>query len=148
MEAQQKGCNRLCTATFQLIILSLIAAKLEQSYPAGNDNSVGFSALWIIFPLLLVAGCMLLSWSCLIYGAGHQGLDNLVDKMAGKEEKDEEEENSASKETPIIVTPLAAAVTTTECNSKTPAPSFPNSIPDSEPKQSKADVSCYDDDID
>ena len=32
MEAQQKGCNRLCTATFQLIILSLIAAKLEQSY--------------------------------------------------------------------------------------------------------------------
>jgi len=154
MEEQQKGCSSVCTAVSQLTVMCLIAGKLEQDYPA--DDNWGFNAIWIIFPLLLVAGCLLCCWACLIYGAGQQGLDNLVDRMAGKEKDDERERNqeeeedgidaSRSAEPPIIVTPptpgmLKSTVTAT-------VPTISAISDNSKPEQEQSDFPAYDDDID
>jgi len=97
---------------------------------------------------------MLVSWSCLIYGAGRQGLDSFVDKMAGKEERndegrkreDEELGNKAFKETPITLAPSPPVATGTITT--TSMPTFSNIDSNPQPNQSKADILCYDDDID
>lgn len=158
MEEQQKGCSSVCNAVFQLTIMCLIAGKLEQEYPANGDW--GFSAIWIIFPFLLIAGCLLCCWACLIYGAGQQGLDNIVDRMAGKE-KDEDDEgernqggdeeegrgHSGSVEPPFIVTPPPP-----HGMSKSPAtetnPTVSVTGNNSKPQQERSDSAGYDDDID
>mmetsp|Transcript_32662 Transcript_32662/g.49226 ORF Transcript_32662/g.49226 Transcript_32662/m.49226 type:complete len:668 (+) Transcript_32662:41-2044(+) len=140
MEEQQKGCSSVCTALFQLTIMCLIVGKLEVDYPA--DDSWGFNAIWIIFPFLLIAGCLLCCWACLIYGAGQQGLDNLVDRMAGKEEdeNDENHEDAESVEPPIVLTPSPPGVVTSAA--------VTSNNGDSKPQQVQSDVAGYDDDID
>ena len=90
-EAQAKAASNMCPLLFQLMIMCLIVGKLDQDVP--NDGDVGYNALWIIFPIFLVAGCTLCCWACLIYGAGLEGLDHLVERAAGNttgESSDEE----------------------------------------------------------
>jgi DnaJ domain len=52
-----------------LVMLILIIAKLEQSYPADNndnDDDGSFNAMWILFPLFLLSGCIVLLLTCCI----------------------------------------------------------------------------------
>jgi curved DNA-binding protein len=90
-EAQAKAASNMCPLLFQLVMMCLVVGKLDQDVP--DDGEIGYNALWIIFPIFLVAGCTLCCWACLIYGAGLEGLDHLVERAAGTttgESSDEE----------------------------------------------------------
>jgi len=65
MEAQAKAMGNGCYAIFKLIIMVLLVLKLEQDYE--NDDDVGFNAVWIIFPTLVVGGIILCCCACLIF---------------------------------------------------------------------------------
>jgi DnaJ domain/Transmembrane Fragile-X-F protein len=80
-EAQAKAGSNICTAIFQLMLLCLIVGKLDQDVP--KDDAVGYNALWILFPCFIFAGIGLCCCACLIYGAGIEGLDTLMEKTAG-----------------------------------------------------------------
>lgn len=80
-EAQARAASNMCPLLFQLVIMCLIVGKLDQDVP--DDGDIGYNTLWIIFPIFLVAGCTLCCWACLIYGAGLEGLDHLVERAAG-----------------------------------------------------------------
>jgi hypothetical protein len=97
VEAQQKALSTCCTVSFQLVLACLIVGKLQQS-----QNGMGYNAFWILFPLFLVAGCILCCCAMLIYGAGQEGLDHIVERATGKEEDDaeqgDEEQGKASQD--------------------------------------------------
>jgi hypothetical protein len=56
------GCCSIC---FEMIVLCLLVAKLEYDYNAyvldGDQNDTGgFNAIWVLFPILFLSGCVLL----------------------------------------------------------------------------------------
>lgn len=120
--AQAKASSSLCALLFQLTILCLIVGKLEHDVPPGD--SVGYNALWILFPILLIAGCTLCCWACLIYGAGKEGLDNLVDRATAGDKKDGDEEAPATSEEPIAM-PAPPVEEPSEKKAETPAAETP-----------------------
>ena len=69
-EAQRKASGICCTTLFQMLMVCLLVGKLEHDYPRPADGSVGYSAFWIIFPLLLLSGLTLCVCSCLIFVTG------------------------------------------------------------------------------
>jgi DnaJ domain len=118
MEKRVKAGQDNCITTFQIVMLCLLVAKLQQAYEAidereenGDDAdvNVGFNALWLIFPLFLVVGFMISCCACLIYNArdpeelmGHNKEGETDDHG------DEEANNNTSNpqfETPMILTP-------------------------------------------
>ena len=67
MEQQVKSLSGCCSLCFQLILLCLIVAKLEADYSDvgetfedEEDNDYGYNAFWVLFPIFLVAGILLL----------------------------------------------------------------------------------------
>lgn len=88
VEAQAKAGSNMCGLLFQLMMMCLIVGKLQGAVPNHNDN-VGYNAFWVLFPILLVAGCTLCCWACLIYSAGLESLDNLVERAAGSTQDEE-----------------------------------------------------------
>lgn len=70
MAAQSKASWICCTTLFQMLMVCLVVGKLEHDYPRPADGSVGYSAFWIIFPLLLLSGIILCCCSCMIFFTG------------------------------------------------------------------------------
>jgi len=119
MEERVKASQNNCIAIGCLIMICLLVAKLEQAYDAeedreqnGDDADVdfGFNTLWLIFPLFLLAGCMVSCCACLIYNAPDP--DELMEKHEGEHDGDEESgEGSANQggdgdaDTPIVFAP-------------------------------------------
>lgn len=84
-----------CCMDFLLIIaLSLFLVKLDGSESDGSR--VQFSAFWVIFPLLLVSGLVLLIFACCIYASSHA---DQVDSMIHKRDSNN---HASDKENPDI----------------------------------------------
>ena len=70
-ERATRGMN-CCSSCCILIVLCLIIAKLEQSYSTDaadnneSDNEESFNTMWILFPLFLLSGCIILMFTCCI----------------------------------------------------------------------------------
>jgi hypothetical protein len=61
-----KAKGAFCYILFQAMMLSLIVGKLEQAYSKPDG---GFNAIWVLFPVFIVTGCILCCCTCLIYCA-------------------------------------------------------------------------------
>jgi DnaJ domain len=65
------GCCNIC---FQMAMLCLLVAKLENDYNAyvldmnniQNGDTDGFNAVWVLFPVLLISGFVLIFCTCCI----------------------------------------------------------------------------------
>mmetsp|Transcript_25069 Transcript_25069/g.52737 ORF Transcript_25069/g.52737 Transcript_25069/m.52737 type:complete len:723 (-) Transcript_25069:627-2795(-) len=79
-EAQSKAIASFCNIIFQAIIASLFVAKLNEVYAERQDEIMdgtnSYSAFWILFPLLLVAGCTISCCACAIFCAAD--IDNVI----------------------------------------------------------------------
>ena len=102
MKEQAKIISNCCSYSFQMMLLCLVVAKLEQAYRNDDPDDVGFDVYWIIFPFLLFFGLICLCCACLIYGASPGSASDFEEN--GPEEGDEE--NPASPdESPIAMPP-------------------------------------------
>jgi hypothetical protein len=71
LEKQAKAHSTCCLVSFQLIMVCLVVGKLDEDYEA--DGDISYNSFWILFPIFLIVGLLLLCCSCLIYGAGSEG---------------------------------------------------------------------------
>lgn len=77
LEKQTKAQSTCCLVSFQLIIVCLVAGKLDQDYE--TDGDIGYNAFWILFPIFFIAGLVFICCSCLIYGAGVESVHEIVE---------------------------------------------------------------------
>jgi DnaJ domain len=87
------GCCNIC---FQMTILCLLVAKLEHDYNAfvvdenvGTIPSDGFNAMWVLFPVFLMSGCVLLFCTCCICVQDKEEFDPPVQSSASNVKTDE-----------------------------------------------------------
>lgn len=120
MEVQARSQINVCVGLLKLTILGLVVGKLEDDYP--TDGDLGYNAMWILFPIFVLSGCFVCCCACFVYGAGQEGLDNLVDRVATKDEE-EEQQQQHDEETPAA--PAAANDGTNQPTSTTENPTEP-----------------------
>lgn len=130
MKAQAKAQGLCCTTLFQILMGCLIVGKLEQDYPRPADGSVGYSAYWIIFPILLFAGIILCCCTIMIFASAdpdalHQDGGSGV---SGDESQREQEESHNSGGTPGIVVPPPPTLADIEADVEAPAPAPPEPV--------------------
>lgn len=78
-ENQGKAMCSCCIDFLLIIGLSLFLVKLDGSENEGSQGQ--FSSFWVIFPLLFVAGLVLLVFACCIYASSHADqVDNMIHK--------------------------------------------------------------------
>jgi hypothetical protein len=82
-ENQGKAMCSCCINILLIVALSLFLVKLDGSESEGSQGQ--FSAFWVIFPLLLVAGIVLLMFACCIYASSHA---DQVESMINKRDSD------------------------------------------------------------
>mmetsp|Transcript_29195 Transcript_29195/g.53852 ORF Transcript_29195/g.53852 Transcript_29195/m.53852 type:complete len:705 (-) Transcript_29195:178-2292(-) len=112
-EAQSKAIGSFCNIIFQTIIAALFAVKLNQVYEEQDeqemDGTSSFSSFWLLFPFLLISGCIICFFACAIFGA--DSIDTAMssddasengDNDGGDEEAANTDNNGAS---PVITTP-------------------------------------------
>lgn len=117
-EAQSKAIGSFCNIIFQTIIAALFVVKLNQVYEEQDDQKIdgtsSFSTFWILFPFLLISGCIICCFACAIFGAAN--LDTAMssddssengDNNGGDEEAADTVDSGAS---PVILTPPAQGV--------------------------------------
>ena len=97
MEKQAKAQTTCCLVCFQVGMVCLIVGKLDEDFD-NEEMDASYSAFWVLFPVFFIAGVLLCCCSCLIYGAGAEGLDELVErtKSTDGEEGTPQGEDSAS----------------------------------------------------
>ena len=88
IQRRSQALGRCCNNLFIIIFLSMFLVKLN----AGEDefdNRGDFSAFWMIFPLLLVAGLVLCCCGCCIYsGVNQEQVDNIMRKSGVRPKQD------------------------------------------------------------
>ncbi|KAL7535814.1 hypothetical protein ACHAWF_005282 [Thalassiosira exigua] len=117
-EAQSKAVGSFCNIIFQSLIAALFVAKLNQVYEEREDENIfsrgtsSFSSFWILFPFLLVSGCIIGCFACAIFGAANidqamssddDGADGGGDE--GGEAAPETADDAAGDASPVILTP-------------------------------------------
>mmetsp|Transcript_21489 Transcript_21489/g.46681 ORF Transcript_21489/g.46681 Transcript_21489/m.46681 type:complete len:717 (+) Transcript_21489:90-2240(+) len=112
-EAQSKAISSFCNIIFQTIIAALFVAKLNQVYEERDDQQMdgtsSFSTFWILFPFLLISGCIISCFACAIFGAAN------IDTAMSSEDANENGDNDGGDEetaavnnneaAPVILTP-------------------------------------------
>ena len=102
-EAQSKAIASFCNIIFQIVFAGLFVGKLNQVYderdePDNTGGTSSFSTFWIIFPILLFAGCTVCCCFCAIFCAAE------VDTHMNAEETEEgEEQSEIKKEDEVII---------------------------------------------
>lgn len=118
-EAQSKAIGSFCNIIFQAIIAAVFVAKLNQVYeeqdmiPPMDSGTSSFSTFWILFPFLLISGCIICCFACAIFGASN--LDTVLNDDENGDEAGEDRDNDAgggeetaednSAASPAILTP-------------------------------------------
>lgn len=114
-EAQAKAIGSFCNIIFQAMIAALFVAKLNKVYEEREDENFegtsSYSTFWILFPFLLISGCIISCFACAIFGA--DGLDSALNTEDGGEAPDVGEAGEAAaaattddnEASPVILTP-------------------------------------------
>jgi len=109
-EAQSKAVGSFCNIIFQIIVAALFVGKLNQVYEAREepemDGTGSFSAFWILFPVLAIAGCIVCCFACAIFGA--DSIDSAMssdDASDAAGDKGAEEGGRAGDTPPVAPTP-------------------------------------------
>ncbi len=97
LEKQAKAHSTCCFVSFQLIMVCLVVGKLDEDDEA--DGDISYNSFWILFPIFLIVGLLLLCCSCLIYGAGSEGVH------AGGSVPNNDESGKEENESPTIFVP-------------------------------------------
>ncbi|KAL9185317.1 hypothetical protein ACHAXT_003094 [Thalassiosira profunda] len=120
-EAQSKAIGSFCNIIFQTLIAALFVAKLNQVYEEEEqgitDGTSSYSTFWILFPFLLIAGCIVSCFACAIFGAS--GIDNVLATEDGDESGDGEGEGETA----------AAAAAAADTNAASPVVMPPPPLP-------------------
>ena len=103
MEKQAKAHSTCCWVSFQLIMLCLVIGKIDNDYEA--DGDISYNTFWILFPIFLIAGLILLCCSCIIYGAGAEGLAGAVGSPEPKNESGDTSGNGETEPPTVFVPP-------------------------------------------
>ena len=126
MEAQAKAQWLCCTTIFQIIMTCLLVGKLEHDYPRPADGSVGYSAFWILFPVLLLACLILCCCSVLICATGDPNAMGENRPADGDEEFGEQDAQETGGAPEIFMAPPsttpAPAPITPDIEAPAPAP--------------------------
>eukprot|EP00584_Thalassiosira_punctigera_P019363 CAMPEP_0172554260 /NCGR_PEP_ID=MMETSP1067-20121228/53828_1 /TAXON_ID=265564 ORGANISM="Thalassiosira punctigera, Strain Tpunct2005C2" /NCGR_SAMPLE_ID=MMETSP1067 /ASSEMBLY_ACC=CAM_ASM_000444 /LENGTH=702 /DNA_ID=CAMNT_0013342593 /DNA_START=109 /DNA_END=2217 /DNA_ORIENTATION=+ len=89
-EAQSKAIGSFCNIIFQTIVAALFVVKLNQVYADQDkrniDGTSSFSSFWILFPILLISGCVICCFACAIFGAAN--IDTAMSSDDGSENDD------------------------------------------------------------
>ena len=97
IQRRSQALGRCCNNLFIIIFLSMFLVKLNAAEDE-FDNRGNFSAFWMIFPLLLVAGLILCCCGCCIYsGVNKEQLDNLMRKSGVKPKNDKPDETQDNR---------------------------------------------------
>eukprot|EP00977_Amphora_coffeiformis_P011518 scaffold2767_cov177-Amphora_coffeaeformis.AAC.92 len=102
VEAQAKAQWLCCSTIFQIIMTCLLVGKLEHDYPRPADGSVGYSAFWILFPILLLACLILCCCSVLICATGDPNAMGEHIPSDGDEEQGEQQDGQQTGGAPEI----------------------------------------------
>ena len=113
-EAQSRAIASFCNIIFQTIIAAVFVAKLNQVYEERDevppmDGTTSFSTFWILFPFLLISGCIVCCFACAIFGASN------IDTALSSDDENENGDNAGADEeaadtndneaSPVILTP-------------------------------------------
>jgi hypothetical protein len=109
-EAQSKAIASFCNIIFQIIFAGLFVGKLNQVYDERGEPEEGtssFSTFWIIFPLLLFAGCTICCCFCAIFCAAEVDTHMHSEDKEGEEQEAEAQEPTKEDEVIIEQTPTS-----------------------------------------
>lgn len=84
MQQQAKSSSECCSLTLQLILLSLVVAKIQQNWGDANPDDPGFNVFWILFPFFLFFGVACCCCAIMIYGASPGTESDLQDGPEAK----------------------------------------------------------------
>jgi len=110
-EAQSKAIGSFCNIIFQTVIAALFVVKLNQVYAEQEepqmDGTSSFSSFWILFPFLVISGCIVCCFACAIFGA--DSLDSAMSSDDASENGEngggDEEAVPAENNDPVTLTP-------------------------------------------
>ena len=108
-EAQSKAIASFCNIMFQIIFAVLFVVKLNQVYDEREEipeveGTDSFSTFWIIFPLLLFAGCTICCCFCAIFCAAEVDT-HMMHSDKAEEEANGEEAHADFPEAAVVVEP-------------------------------------------
>ncbi len=108
-EAQSKAISSFCNIIFQAIIASLFVAKLNQVYGEREeepmDSTSSFSTFWILFPFLVISGCIVSCFACAIFGASNfESAMSSEDAVVSDERGENDEGTGTTEASPVVLT--------------------------------------------
>jgi DnaJ domain len=124
MQEKLNAMSSCCLLSFQLLLLCLVVAKLE--HDSDVDNT-GFNAFWVLFPILVLAGLVLLCCSTCIYAKNPP-----TDPVSAPSAPDESTSPPIT-EVPTVVNPATITLPTpTDASTTTTTPIVvaPTLVPD------------------
>lgn len=131
-QERAQSCTESCLLIFQIVIVSLVVAKIQKNYDSVDPNDVGFNVFWILFPFFLIFGLTLCCCAILIFGSAPEPPEGELD------EDSNDLENSAVPAPPVTPTHEEVAMVETsaspekEIEESTPEePDLPNVQSDS-----------------
>eukprot|EP00934_Nitzschia_sp_Nitz4_P000771 Nitzschia sp. Nitz4//scaffold144_size56818//28793//30820//NITZ4_006537-RA/size56818-processed-gene-0.84-mRNA-1//-1//CDS//3329536516//771//frame0 len=135
MEQQAEAGQTCISLSFELALIVMIVAKVDQAYDSEDPDDVGFNTFWILFPFFLFFGLLLCCCACMIYGAEPGSATEFEGDEASPEV--DEESPAASPEEPTIIAPVVVPETKieepetiVEQKVEPPAPKEPEAVPD------------------
>ena len=106
-EAQSKAIASFCNIIFQIFFAGLFVGKLNQVYDEEDEPDIegtsSFSTFWIIFPLLLFAGCTVCCCFCAIFCAAEVDTHMTNSEDDAGDEVDETEAADQNKEEAAVI---------------------------------------------
>ena len=107
-EAQSKAIASFCNIIFQIIFAGLFVGKLNQVYderedPVDEEGTTSFSTFWLIFPLLLFAGCTICCCFCAIFCAAEVDTHMSSDGEEADADGDQRKEDEPEKEKDAVI---------------------------------------------
>ncbi|GAX09687.1 hypothetical protein FisN_19Lh154 [Fistulifera solaris] len=103
LEKQAKAHSTCCLVSFQLVMVCLVVGKLDEDYE--TDGDISYNSFWILFPIFLIVGLLLLCCSCLIYSAGLEGAHVSGSVPNNDESGNADTSGKKENENPIIFVP-------------------------------------------
>lgn len=100
-EKSLKSCGNFCNDIMSIVVMTLLIVKLNEA--EDMDMNKGFSAIWIIFPLLLVAGLIICFCFCCIYAKIQaDDFENMVGSMRAPGKNGQERDSKDEEDVPPL----------------------------------------------